>query len=514
MPNRVDAVGGEWAEGAPNLIGPPVPGATYANTLLTEITINQAWPFSNIVASNNFNEIMRRMTRLMIQLERQGILSYSILTNYGIGALVIGSDDILYKALVINGPDTALEDPVGNPTKWKDSGAGGVTNISTTGLAFGGPITEIGTIDVPIASKLEAETGVNDTTAMTPLRTRQAIPTSPPPTTTIRGVVEKSTSLENETGIAVDVYPDVVGVKEMIDEHGNPGTVTSILTTGLATGGEITDTGTIDVPKSTQSQAEAGTNDTTAMTPLQTKNAIDTLVADTLWTEVGADVYRPTGNVGIGGIPSSGAKFDVSGQIKITGGSPGADKVLTSNAVGLATWETPATGGGGSWELIDSVGVVGGEMAINGIAAGNYNTIAVSFDAHSQPIGSSPTGEIKLQIGDIAGLKTSSNYVYSSTVGGAMLTSSNFLLTAMSTTPSAGSSVGGMLYLTKSASSSIGPKIKGEFFYFREALLTASTGKAVYGVYDTALDLDQININFGIFDLTSGFMTAWGLKNT
>ena len=35
-----------------------------------------------------------------------------------------------------------------------------------------------------------------------------------------------------------------------------------------------------------------------------------------------------------------------TGTIKLTGGSPALGKVLTSNADGLASWETPATGGG------------------------------------------------------------------------------------------------------------------------------------------------------------------------
>jgi hypothetical protein len=51
-----------------------------------------------------------------------------------------------------------------------------------------------------------------------------------------------------------------------------------------------------------------------------------------------------TGNVGIG-TTSPGAKLEVAGQVKITGGTPGAGKVLTSDAAGLATWQT-ATGGG------------------------------------------------------------------------------------------------------------------------------------------------------------------------
>ncbi|HBW23909.1 MAG: hypothetical protein A2X28_06130 [Elusimicrobia bacterium GWA2_56_46] len=43
------------------------------------------------------------------------------------------------------------------------------------------------------------------------------------------------------------------------------------------------------------------------------------------------------GNVGLGtSVP--GAKLEVAGQVKITGGAPGAGKVLTSDAAGLAAW--------------------------------------------------------------------------------------------------------------------------------------------------------------------------------
>ncbi len=49
------------------------------------------------------------------------------------------------------------------------------------------------------------------------------------------------------------------------------------------------------------------------------------------------------GNVGIG-VPAPGAKLDIAGQVKIQGGTPGAGKVLTSDASGLASW---GSGGGG-----------------------------------------------------------------------------------------------------------------------------------------------------------------------
>lgn len=48
-----------------------------------------------------------------------------------------------------------------------------------------------------------------------------------------------------------------------------------------------------------------------------------------------------SGNVGVG-TTSPVARLEVAGQVKISGGSPGSGKVLTSDATGLANWQTPA----------------------------------------------------------------------------------------------------------------------------------------------------------------------------
>ncbi len=63
------------------------------------------------------------------------------------------------------------------------------------------------------------------------------------------------------------------------------------------------------------------------------------------WNRGWIQNWLPNGNVGIGTVAPT-AKLEVAGQIKITGGNPGANKVLTSDASGLATWQT-STGGGG-----------------------------------------------------------------------------------------------------------------------------------------------------------------------
>lgn len=51
---------------------------------------------------------------------------------------------------------------------------------------------------------------------------------------------------------------------------------------------------------------------------------------------------KPTGAIGIG-TSAPTAQLEVAGQVKITGGSPGAGKVLTSDANGLAAWTAPAS---------------------------------------------------------------------------------------------------------------------------------------------------------------------------
>jgi hypothetical protein len=48
------------------------------------------------------------------------------------------------------------------------------------------------------------------------------------------------------------------------------------------------------------------------------------------------------GNVGIG-VAVPAARLDVNGSIKISGGSPAAGKLLTSDANGLASWQAPAS---------------------------------------------------------------------------------------------------------------------------------------------------------------------------
>ena len=98
------------------------------------------------------------------------------------------------------------------------------------------------------------------------------------------------------------------------------------------------------------------------------------------------------GDVGIGTV-SPDAQLHIEGQIKIVGGSPGLGKVLTSDATGLATWETPGGGTDDDWTISGSnmYSAVSGNVGI-GIATPSHKLhvvtdggIAAGYFANQSP---------------------------------------------------------------------------------------------------------------------------------
>lgn len=96
---------------------------------------------------------------------------------------------------------------------------------------------------------------------------------------------------------------------------------------------------------------------------------------------------KGNGNVGIG-TNTPVTTLDVNGQVKISGGSPGADKVLVSDASGLASWTNSSintgafaySGGATPQTIPTSTSVV---MAFPSIfvVSNNYSTVDNSYTA-------------------------------------------------------------------------------------------------------------------------------------
>jgi hypothetical protein len=102
----------------------------------------------------------------------------------------------------------------------------------------------------------------------------------------------------------------------------------------------------------------------------------------------------PGGNVGIG-TTSPGAKLEVAGQVKITGGTPGAGKVLTSDVAGLATWETAAGGGLPSGTSGQTLRHDGTNWVANSVIFNNGTNVGIGTTAPGRPlVVAGPSGDM------------------------------------------------------------------------------------------------------------------------
>lgn len=122
--NRDYKAPGVFAEDASTTIPPvPITGASYREPD-SDQNIGNGWPFGQLVNSARFNQIMYKLTRLIKGVDEQGILSWSSATDYGVDAVVTGSDGQEYVSILASGPSGAgAQDPVSAPTYWRTKAA-------------------------------------------------------------------------------------------------------------------------------------------------------------------------------------------------------------------------------------------------------------------------------------------------------------------------------------------------------------------------------------------------------
>jgi hypothetical protein len=152
----------------------------------------------------------------------------------------------------------------------------------------------------------------------------------------------------------------------------------SVATAGLATGGgDMSTSRTITVPIASEAQAQAGTNNATAMTPLRTAQAFAALAAGTSLLNVQAftasGTYTPTSGAtkalvfctGGGGGGLSDGEFRGSGG----GGGTAIDFVVLSGSVSVTIGA--GGNGGSSTPTAGGTSSFGSFCSANGGAAGN-----------------------------------------------------------------------------------------------------------------------------------------------
>lgn len=101
---------------------PPTPtvGIPYRKPTLTASEASDGWPFSTVVDSANFNEVMYRVTTVLDFIEKNGGITWSSLTDYPVGALVRDDSFTFYEALQASGPNNGgSKIPSASPTYWK-----------------------------------------------------------------------------------------------------------------------------------------------------------------------------------------------------------------------------------------------------------------------------------------------------------------------------------------------------------------------------------------------------------
>ncbi len=114
------------------------------------------------------------------------------------------------------------------------------------------------------------------------------------------------------------------------------------------------------------------------------------------WTISGANVYRSTGNVGIG-TASPASKLDVSGTAEMTGfkltTSPAGGHVLTSDSAGIGSWRAPSGGGDSDWTVDgdDMYAAVSGDVGIGTSTPGSKLDVDGTVEATGLKLTTSPS---------------------------------------------------------------------------------------------------------------------------
>lgn len=156
------------------------------------------------------NWIQNRQDQMLAHINQRGIAAWSSDTEYEAGGLsyVQGSDGEIYKSVASSGPSTTTQDPVTDVsgTYW--------TLFSVTPS----PASETTAGVAQLSTQAEAETGVENTKIMTPLRVFQALRSAAANATELlRGTLRIGTQAEVDAGVLDNVAVTPLKLKGVLD---------------------------------------------------------------------------------------------------------------------------------------------------------------------------------------------------------------------------------------------------------------------------------------------------------
>ena len=304
---------------------------------------------------------------------------------------------------------------------WETPSAPGAGSIDSSLIADGSIVdadinasaaiaqSKIANLTTDLAAKQPLD---SDLTAMAGLTVNGIVVKSGDGTATTRAVQQTAgrTIVSNGNGVSgnitIDVNTSLLPTPPAAGQYLKSTGVGTASWSTLASGDITTALGFTPVNKAGDTMTGALTlsADPTNNLHAATKQYVDSAVNSSgPWTLSGGNVYRSSGNVGIGNT-SPGAKLEVTGQVKITGGTPGVGKVLTSDAAGLASWATPTSAPAGSNNQVqyNNGGVMGANSGFRydgsgSVTIGNGTApMSLLFGSSSRAIYSYTGGEMRI----------------------------------------------------------------------------------------------------------------------
>lgn len=100
MANRTIVIPAAWGEGALELPITPVTGVAYRDSAITASEVKAGWAFGTTADSSKLNELLLRISSLLMLSEQYGVLPFCATTTYALGGLAMGSNGVVYESIV------------------------------------------------------------------------------------------------------------------------------------------------------------------------------------------------------------------------------------------------------------------------------------------------------------------------------------------------------------------------------------------------------------------------------